>query len=107
MPSAIVERCLFVAIAVLAANAAETGGTTAAAFEVKLTPQQKIEQALSRLTFGPRPGDIDEVRKLGLEKWIDLQLHPERISENPALDGKLQPLETLRMESAEIFKEYF
>jgi uncharacterized protein (DUF1800 family) len=61
---------------------------------------------LNRLTFGPRPGDVEEVRKTGVEKWIELQLHPERIAENPVLNAKLKPLETLRMEPAEILKEY-
>ena len=39
-----------------------------------------------------------------MAKWIDLQLHPDRIPENPALDAKLKPLETLRMDLPEIVK---
>jgi uncharacterized protein (DUF1800 family) len=42
-----------------------------------------------------------------VEKWIELQLHPERIPENPALDAKLKPLESIRLDSAEILKQYF
>ena len=38
---------------------------------------QKIVQALNRLTFGPRPGDVQQVNAIGLKKWIDQQLHPE------------------------------
>jgi uncharacterized protein (DUF1800 family) len=75
-------------------------------FEKKLTKDQQVLHSLNRLTFGPRPGDVEEVRKLGVEKWIDLQLHPGQIPENPALEGKLKPLETLRMEPAEILKDY-
>ena len=45
--------------------------------------------ALDRLTFGPRPGDVERVEKMGLKKWIDAQLHPERIPENPILAEKL------------------
>ena len=52
-------------------------------FDSKLSKDQQILQALNRMTFGPRPGDIEEVRRLGVEKWIDLQLHPERQTENP------------------------
>ncbi|HUI56678.1 MAG TPA: DUF1800 family protein [Bryobacteraceae bacterium] len=51
-------------------------GDAGGSFTAKLSSDQKIEQALSRLTFGPRPGDIDAVRKMGLQKWIELQLHP-------------------------------
>jgi uncharacterized protein (DUF1800 family) len=74
-------------------------------FDKKLPPDRQILQALNRLTFGPRPGDIEEVRRMGLQKWIDLQLHPERIAENPVLEEKLKPLETLRMTPAEIIKQ--
>ena len=37
----------------------------------------RIVHALSRLTFGPRPGDVDEVRRVGVSEWIERQLHPE------------------------------
>lgn len=75
--------------------------------DARLSPEQRIRQALNRLTFGARPGDFEQVRKLGLEKWIELQLHPERIPENPALAGKLEPLETLHLSSTEILKKYY
>ena len=100
------KRSLILAAAALAAQAA-SAGDPGARFETKLTPEQKIEQALSRMTFGPRPGDAAEVKKLGLEKWIELQLHPERIPENPMLEVRLKPLETIRMQSADLLKEYF
>jgi uncharacterized protein (DUF1800 family) len=32
--------------------------------------------ALDRFTFGPRPGDVEVVRIIGLETWFDQQLHP-------------------------------
>lgn len=63
---------------------------------------RRILHALNRLSYGPRPGDIEAVRQMGLEKWIDLQLHPERIAENPALNELLAPLKTLHMTPAEI-----
>src|SRR5882724_11147927 len=66
-------------------------------FQKKLTKDQQILHALDRLTFGPKPGDLEAVKKLGLKKWLDLQLHPERIKENPELETKLAPLESLRM----------
>lgn len=75
-------------------------------FQVKLTKEQQLEHALDRLTFGPRPGDLDQIRKLGLNKWIDLELHPELIAENPLLESKLQPLESLNMSPLEIVEHY-
>src|ERR1700719_4699726 len=66
-------------------------------FHTKLDKNKQILHALDRLTFGPRPGDVERVRKLGVKKWIDQQLHPDRIPENPYLDARLQPLESLGM----------
>jgi len=79
----------------------------ARAFETRLTPDNRARQVLSRLTFGPRPGDFDQVRKLGVEKWIEQQLHPDRIPENPVLADRLKPLESLRLDPAEIVKKYY
>src|SRR5688572_33283932 len=75
-------------------------------FDVKLTPEKQISHVLSRLTFGARPGDAAEVRKVGVERWIDLQLNPERISESPALQAKVEPLTTLKLQTWEIFEKY-
>jgi hypothetical protein len=68
-------------VAVLAAYSV----TDYSQFEKPLSKDQEVLHALTRLTFGPRPGDVEAVRKMGLKKWIDQQLHPERIAENPEL----------------------
>jgi uncharacterized protein (DUF1800 family) len=47
----------------------------------ELQGDARILHALNRFTFGPKPGDLDAVRKMGLEKWLDLQLHPASIDE--------------------------
>jgi uncharacterized protein (DUF1800 family) len=52
-----------------------------------------ITHVLNRLTFGPRPGDVDRVRATGLAFWIDQQLHPERIDDSAAV-ALLRPLDT-------------
>ena len=77
-----------------------------ALFHERISNDQKVEHALSRLTFGPRPGDIQRVQALGLKKWIDLQLHPERIPENPSLAAKLRPLDTIGMPTAKMLRDY-
>jgi uncharacterized protein (DUF1800 family) len=78
----------------------------ASPFTISLSSDQKIVHALSRLTFGPRPGDFDQAGKMGLKKWIDLQLHPDRIAENPLLQEKLAPLDTLHMTPMELARNY-
>jgi uncharacterized protein (DUF1800 family) len=75
-------------------------------FEKKLSKDQQILHALDRLTFGPRPGDVAAVKKMGLKKWIELQLHPEQIAENPELGRRLQPLESLRLSPADAIAKY-
>ena len=48
----------------------------------QLQGDARILHALNRFTFGPRPGDLDKVRQIGLDKWFDEQLHPESIDES-------------------------
>src|SRR5581483_11350728 len=61
--------------------------------------------ALNRLTFGPRPGDVDRVVSMGVDKWIEQQLHPEKI-EDSALDARLSSLRTLRMSTRELVESF-
>ncbi|MGH9591578.1 MAG: DUF1800 family protein, partial [Bryobacteraceae bacterium] len=75
-------------------------------FNQPLTKDQEILHALDRLTFGPRPGDVEVVKKLGLKKWIDVQLHPERIAENPDLAAHLAPLDSLTMSQSQLVRKY-
>ncbi|MEP7352821.1 MAG: DUF1800 domain-containing protein [Acidobacteriota bacterium] len=77
-----------------------------AAFTRPLKGDQRLVHALNRLTFGPAPGDLEAAKQLGLDKWLDQQLHPEKIAENPEVAKRLQPLETLRMSSAEAAEKY-
>ncbi|HKW26368.1 MAG TPA: DUF1800 domain-containing protein, partial [Terriglobales bacterium] len=61
--------------------------------------------ALNRLTFGPRPGDVQRVEAIGVDKWIELQLHPEKIDDS-GLAARLEPLRTLRMSTREIVENF-
>ena len=48
------------------------------------TADQQVQQALNRLGFGPRPGDVMKVRTLGVDQWIALQLAPDHIDDGAA-----------------------
>jgi uncharacterized protein (DUF1800 family) len=61
--------------------------------------------ALNRLTFGPRPGDVERVTQMGVDKWIELELHPDKV-DNSALDARLAPFRTLRMGTKEIVENF-
>jgi len=48
----------------------------------ELRGDDRILQALNRFTFGTRPGDLEAVRAMGVEKWFTQQLHPESIDQS-------------------------
>ncbi len=54
----------------------------------QLAGEARVVHALNRLTFGPRPGDVAKVEKMGLERWFDQQLDPTSIDDS-ALDARL------------------
>ena len=70
-----------------------------------LTTDEAIAHALNRLGFGPRPGDVDRVKQMGLAKWIDRQLHPESIDDS-AMDARLQRFPTLTMSSETLLTKF-
>jgi uncharacterized protein (DUF1800 family) len=75
-------------------------------YDQKLPPDRQTVHVLNRLTFGPRPGDVDQVRRIGVDAWIDLQLHPERVAENAAVDERLRTLVTLDLPVWQITERY-
>jgi uncharacterized protein (DUF1800 family) len=85
-------------IAIVAANVAAKNKTKESN---AATEQQRAVHALDRLTFGPRPGDVETVVAMGVDKWMDLQLHPEKI-DDAAMSAKLSQYRTLQMSSREI-----
>ncbi|MGC1492643.1 MAG: DUF1800 family protein, partial [Candidatus Acidiferrum sp.] len=71
----------------------------------ELTPDEAILHALNRLAYGPRPGDIEHIRQMGLAKWIDQQLNPSTIDDS-LLEARLGDYPTLKMSSAKLIEEY-
>ena len=71
----------------------------------ELTVDEAILHAMNRLAYGPRPGDVERVRQMGLAKWIDQQLTPNSIDDK-AVNARLENLPTLSMSSARLIEEY-
>ncbi len=67
--------------------------------------QKRAVHALNRLAFGPRPGDVERIAAMGVDNWIDQQLHPDKIDDH-ALDARLAPLRTLRMNTREMVENF-
>ncbi len=77
-----------------------------ASFSQLLSTPEQFNHALDRLTFGARPGDRTDLEKTGLKEWLDQELHPERVPENPLLEERLAHLASLRMSIHETFTHY-
>jgi uncharacterized protein (DUF1800 family) len=79
--------------------------TRASAKPQKLTEEQRAAHVLNRLGFGARPGDVERVRKIGVEKYVEQQLHPELIDDSAA-EARLTNLEVLKLSSGELLAKY-
>jgi len=77
----------------------------AAASVAPLAGDRQILHALSRLSYGARPGDLERVRAIGLPAWIERQLRPHTIDDS-LTERALAELTTLRMPIAELLREY-
>jgi hypothetical protein len=64
-----------------------------------------IIHVLNRLGYGPCPGDIERVKRLGIDRYIAQPLHPETI-DDAATEARLEGLDLLRMTMAEIAEKY-
>jgi uncharacterized protein (DUF1800 family) len=71
----------------------------------ELSADEAIFHALNRLAYGPRPGDVERVRQMGLAKWIDQQLNPNSIDDK-ALEARLEDYPTLKMSAANLIEDY-
>ncbi len=71
----------------------------------ELPADQQIVHALNRLTFGPKPGDAARVRAIGLDRWIDQQLHPERIDDS-AIEAFVKKYPTINQDQDELLGKY-
>ena len=97
------DRILTSAMLVFAfAGAARLGPASSAPF----TPADSAERAralhvLNRLTFGPRPGDVDRLIATGIDRFVDGQLHPERINDRE-LQNRVKSYDILRTSPAEL-----
>lgn len=70
-----------------------------------LDPQQRAIQMLNRFTFGPRPGEIDAVEKLGVDAWFEQQLNPQSIPD-PAVDKRMGDFPSLYLVPSELLVQF-
>ncbi len=70
------------------------------------TTDEQATHVLNRLTFGPRPGDVEKVKELGIQRFIDVQLTPTSIAEPPTLVSLVRDTPALHMPSRELLAEF-
>lgn len=92
---------ILVTLAIAAVVAAKNKPKQSAAAD----EHQRAVHALDRLTFGPRPGDVESVSAMGVDNWIDLQLHPDKI-DNSAMQVRLAQYRTLQMSTREMATDF-
>src|SRR4029453_45536 len=71
----------------------------------RLTEEQRIVHVLNRLGFGARPGDVERVKAMGEENYINQQLNPEKISDTVA-ENKIKDLQVLNMSTGELYEKF-
>ncbi len=81
------------------------GGANASHDLRALSPREQAAHVLDRLAFGPRPGDVDHVMSMGVDKWIDEQLNPTRINDSGA-DQVLATMETQHKTTRELIADH-
>ena len=70
-----------------------------------LNDQNRSIQMLNRFTFGPRPGDLEAVMKMGPDAWFERQLNPESISD-PVLDKRLADYPSLYLPPNQLLAKF-
>jgi uncharacterized protein (DUF1800 family) len=85
--------------------AAITAGATAGFSKTVPPDDRTVTHVLNRIAFGPRPGDLERVRAVGIQRYIDEQLRPERIPDS-GMNARLAALQTIGMSSRELAEKF-
>jgi uncharacterized protein (DUF1800 family) len=75
-----------------------------AAFAIP-SDEAATRHVIDRISFGARQDDLARVTAIGIERYIDEQLHPDRLPD-PGVEARLSDLTTLRMSSRDIAEKF-
>lgn len=96
---------LIVPALTLGVNAQTMAKMTTDAKLKPLTEDQKILHVLNRLGYSARSGDVEKVKQIGIQKYIEQQLNPSAINDS-AVEAKLGKFDVLKMSNDELFAKY-
>ncbi|XLZ69931.1 DUF1800 domain-containing protein [Massilia sp. SR12] len=74
------------------------------AWAAPLAGDQAALHVLNRLAYGPRPGDLEQLRQTGVQAYIEEQLNPPPLP--LALAQRLQQLETLQWSAGDALAKF-
>lgn len=103
--SVVAAQCLLLVAAPALAEGPAMANPPATATPTRLTEHERVLQTLNRLTFGPRPGDVAAVERIGLDRWFDQQLHPERIDDS-AFQAELAKYPAAQLRNADLMERF-
>src|SRR5437867_17478 len=84
---------------------APRGGLRAVLLASPLTGDEQIRHVLDRLGYGPRPGDVERLRRMGVATYVEQQLAPDALPDG-SLAAALRAYPTLAMSAPALVREY-
>jgi uncharacterized protein (DUF1800 family) len=70
-----------------------------------LTHDEKILLILNRFTYGPRPGDLERVRAIGINAWFNQQIQPAQINDQ-TLEARLANYPAMQLSLQQLMEMY-
>ena len=104
-PGRLPDRILVQEPAILLAAEAPSWHSKHAPAVHPLTEEERAAQALNRLTFGPRPGDLERIQAIGVKKWVEMQLNPEQVDDS-LLEARLQSFPAMRLSQQDLVQAF-
>jgi uncharacterized protein (DUF1800 family) len=105
----VVAACLILSLAqqpaLLLAAASPPWRSKRSAATQAMAESERTAHALNRLTFGPRPGDLERVEAIGVKKWIEMQLNPEQIDDS-LLEARLQSFPAMHLSQQDLLQDF-
>ncbi|HUF26399.1 MAG TPA: DUF1800 domain-containing protein [Gemmatimonadaceae bacterium] len=101
----VLVACASPATVIPAGGGVGVGASAMTAEPRELTADQQVAHVLNRLAYGARPGDAERVRAIGVDRWIERQLAPERIDDAATARFIERAYPTIARATAELLRE--
>ncbi|MFZ6657639.1 DUF1800 domain-containing protein [Undibacterium sp. TJN19] len=75
-------------------------------YAADLSTDAEALHVLNRLAYGPRPGDLERVKKIGVDAYIEQQLNPQSLPLPDSLQRKLKALDVSTQSAGSVLFDY-